>query len=596
VADALLRIKVITDASQAALGLDQVSKKASGFRSGLAKAALPAAAVAGAIGFIGKQAIDAASDLQQAQGAVESVFGKQASAVEALSKSSAQNMGLAQSAYLQYAAVVGSALQNSGFTVKQSIGESNKIMQRAADMAATFGGTTSDAVEAINAAVSRGEFDPLEKYAVSLNATAVNAELAKRGQDDLTGSALKHAKAQVVLEQVYKNTSKAAGQFHREQDTAAGSAAIATAQWQNAAAALGTALLPAAAAVAGILAKMATAVSANKTVMLLILGVIGALAVAILAANAAIKIYDATLIITNAIQKATWLSNPIFLVIAAIIALVAVVVILYKKWKPFRVLVNATWAAIKTGAQIVARIVSAVWKTALSLISGYFKAYKSLVVGVFSVIRSVVRTVVGFVADAFRGLRVVVGAVFSAIRGIVSSIAAHIRASFSGAVSFVRGVIDSLRSAFRNVISAVAGAGSALAAPFKVMSGAVKAVIGVIQSLINWVGSLISKLGSIHFPSVPKGLSSVLGKVNPFAAVAGGGGAAVVPTLRRSGTYYAPAPSGFSARAGGPGVTTGRGAGLQINIYGALDPEAVARQIKHILSDHERRTGRAAAG
>src|SRR4029079_5989684 len=116
------------------------------------------------------------------------------------------------------------------------------------------------------------------------------------------------------------------------------------------------------------------------------------------------------------------------------------------------------------------------------------------------------------------------------------------------------------------------------------------------QSLINWVGSLISKLGSIHFPSVPKGLSSVLGKVNPFAAVAGGGGAAVVPTLRRSGTYYAPAPSGFSARAGGPGVTTGRGAGLQINIYGALDPEAVARQIKHILSDHARPTARGAAG
>lgn len=593
-ADALLRIKVITDATQAAIGLDKVSDKASGFRSGLAKAALPAAAVAGAIGFIGKQAIDAASDLQQAQGAVESVFGKQAAAVEKFSQASAKNMGLAQSAYLQYAAQVGAALQNAGFSAEQSVGKTNDIMQRAADMAATFGGTTADAVEAINAAVSRGEFDPLEKYAVSLNMTAVNAELAKRGQEDLTGAALKHAKAQVILEQVYGQTAKAAGQFKREQDTAAGSAAIATAQWQNAAAALGTALLPAAAAVAGILAKMATTLSANKTVMLVVLGVIGALAVAILAANAAIKIYDATLIITNAIQKATWLSNPIFLVIAAIIALVAVVVILYKKWKPFRELVNATWAAIKTGAGIVARFVSAVWKTALNLVSGYFKAYRTLVLVVFSAIRTAVRAVGGFIGDIFRGVRVVVGAVFSTIRGIVSGVASHIRTSFSSAVSFVRGVIDSLRDAFRNVISAVSGAGSVLAAPFKTMAGAVRSVIGVIQSLISWVGSLISKIAGIHFPSVPSGLSKVLGKVGLNAAAAGGG--AAVPTLRRSGTYYAPAPTGFAARAAGQGVTTGRGAGLQINIYGALDPEAVARQIKHILSDHERRTGKAAAG
>ena len=593
-ADALLRIKVVTDASQAALGLDQVSKKATGFRAGLQKAALPAAAVAGAIGFIGKQAIDAASDLQQAQGAVESVFGGQAKAVENLSKSSAQNMGLAQSAYLQYAAVVGAALQNAGFSAEQSVGKTNDIMQRAADMAATFGGTTADAVEAINAAVSRGEFDPLEKYAVSLNMTAVNAELAKRGQEDLTGAALKHAKAQVILEQVYGQTAKAAGQFKREQDTAAGSSAIATAQWQNAAAALGTALLPAAAAVAGILAKMATTLSANKTVMLVVLGVIGALAVAILAANAAIKIYDATLIITNAIQKATWLSNPIFLVIAAIIALVAVVVILYKKWKPFRELVNATWSAIKTGAGIVARFVSAVWKTALNLIGNYFKAYKTLVVNVFSAIRTIIRAVGSFIGDVFRGVRVVVAAVFSAIRGIVSTIGSHIRSVFSGAVSVVRGILDGLRTAFRNVVSAVAGAGSVLAAPFKTMSSAVKAVTSVIQTLISWVGSLISKLASIHFPSVPKGLSSVLGKINPFSAMAGGGGATAGPTLRRSGTYYAPAPTGFGARAAGAGAgyTTGVGNGVTINIYGAVDPEGTARQINAILGGHNRRIGR----
>jgi len=144
--EALLRIKVVTDATQAALGLDKTAKQTSKFGSAMQKAALPAAAVGVALIAVGKKALDSASTLKQAQGAVESVFGKQAGAVEKLSKSSAQNMGLAASAYLNYAALVGSALQNAGFSAAQSVTESNKVMQRGADMAATFGGTTADAV------------------------------------------------------------------------------------------------------------------------------------------------------------------------------------------------------------------------------------------------------------------------------------------------------------------------------------------------------------------------------------------------------------------------------------------------------------------
>jgi hypothetical protein len=67
----------------------------------------------------------------------------------------------------------------------------------------------------------------------------------------------------------------------------------------------------------------------------------------------------------------------------------------------------------------------------------------------------------------------------------------------------------------------------------------------------------------------------------------------------------APAPSMMSARgvsafgaptvgAGARGLRKTAAGGVQINVTGALDPEAVARQIQRILAGHDRRVGLAA--
>jgi hypothetical protein len=62
-------------------------------------------------------------------------------------------------------------------------------------------------------------------------------------------------------------------------------------------------------------------------------GVIAGLAVAVLAANAAMKVYQATLLIVKAAQfalNAVMAANPITLVVLAIAALVAAFVVAYK--------------------------------------------------------------------------------------------------------------------------------------------------------------------------------------------------------------------------------------------------------------------------
>ena len=100
---------------------------------------------------------------------------------------------------------------------------------------------------------------------MSLNATAVNAELAAKGQDDLTGKQLANAKATIALEAIYDKTAKTAGQFARESDSAAGSQQIAAAQFENASAALGEALLPAVTKVMQVLTKLGAVAEKHRS-------------------------------------------------------------------------------------------------------------------------------------------------------------------------------------------------------------------------------------------------------------------------------------------------------------------------------------------
>lgn len=636
-ADALLRIKVITDASQAALGLDNVGKKAKGFQGVMAKAALPAAAVGAALVAVGAKAIKSASDLQQAQGAVESIFGNQAGAVEELSKNSANSMGLAQSAYLQYAAVVGAALTNAGFTTKQAVGESNKIMQRGADMAATFGGTTADAVEAINAAVSRGEFDPLEKYGVSLNMTAVNAELAARGQDKLTGSALKHAKAQVVLDSVYKNTAKSAGQFARESDTAAGSAAIASANFENASAALGQALLPAATACAKVLATMARWIQQNATLVLILAAGVGVLVTAILLYNAAMKIAAIVQTAFNVAMSA----NVIFLVIVAIIALIAVIIIVVKKWDAIRAAAVAAWGKImdivgvavdfikknwlkmlavllgplgvavlvvvrnwskiragaakvfdwiKSATRAVASVFKTIWRAAMSAVTAYFRSWKTTISAIMSAIRTIIRAATDMMKAVFRSVKDTVSNVFSSVKDKVSNVASAIKTTIGNAVDRVKATLGNIRDALSSLVPA--GFAAKLSAPFNAVKQVIDSVKRAIDGLISAVGNLISKIAGIHFPSIPSGIGKFLGKVGLSAAVPGAGAGLVRPRV----FYPAPTVAGRGAGAGGrASFVGGEGAGVVININGALDPESVARQIRTLLNTSDVRMGRRTA-
>jgi hypothetical protein len=567
--EAILRIKVIADATQAAAGLDKAEAAGGKFGSVMRKAALPAAAAGAAVLAFAKKAGDAASDLQQSQGAVEAVFGSSSKAVEKNAAAAAKTMGLSASQYNNYASLVGTAMQNAGMSVEDSVKASNDIMQRGADLSALYGGTTADAVDAINAAVSRSEFDPLEKYGVSLNMTAVNAELAAKGQDKLTGAALATAKKQIVLEQVFKQSSKAAGQYAREADSAAGSQQTATAEWENASAALGQILLPLMSKLATTLGEVAKWAAKNTTTVQILAGVVLGLSVAVLAVNAGLKVFAATQAVVNgvmaignglalgtriglaalAVQEfavsaaskaaaaAQWALNaaqaamPIAAVILLVIALVAAIVLLWKKSQTFRTIVTGVWNGVKIAAAAAVNAIRAVWSVLWSVLTGYVRVYLAVFRAAFNAIRAVSSAVAAGVKGAW-----------NAVAALVAAVAARIRGP--------------LVAAFNAAKSAAHGVGDALSAPFNAVKSAIEAVIGAVRSLIGWLSRI--KVPKISLPKIP-GVSGVT--------------VAATPTAR-----------GLSANPAALGRTvTSAGGGVTINITGAIDPESTARQVRRLL-------------
>lgn len=225
---------------------------------------LAAAAAGGAVLKFGLDSVKAASDTQQAFGAIESVFGKNSATVKGWANNAVTSVGLARSEYGNLAVVLGSMLKNTG--IEDYSAKTDQLIKLGADLSATYGGDVNSAVEAIGATL-RGETDPIERYGVSINQAKVEALLASQGLSKLTGTARTQAEQQARLTLLTQQTTAAQGAFGRETDTLAGQQQRLGARFTNLKDTLGQKLLPIATQVVSWLSN--TIAGSNKTAAVL---------------------------------------------------------------------------------------------------------------------------------------------------------------------------------------------------------------------------------------------------------------------------------------------------------------------------------------
>ncbi len=192
----------------------------------------------------GFEGVQLASNLEQSLGAVDSVFKAHSETIQGFAQDAAHNVGLSQASYLTFATVVGAQLKNLHIPFEAVAGQTDDLITLGADLAAQFGGSTSDAVQALSSLL-RGERDPIERYGVSIKQADINARLASEGLQGLTGDALRQAEIQATLAILWEQTADAQGTFFRESDTFAHKQQVLNAELEQAQTHLGQFLLPA---------------------------------------------------------------------------------------------------------------------------------------------------------------------------------------------------------------------------------------------------------------------------------------------------------------------------------------------------------------
>jgi hypothetical protein len=513
---AILSVKVIADTLQAQLGLDKVGKSTEGASKALGSLALPAGlAFAGVVAF-GKGAGDAASEVEQAFGAVDSVFKDNADTVKGWARQSADSVGLSSSAYAQMAAVLGSQLKNMGTSVDELAPKTDELIKLGADLAATYGGTTADAVAALSS-LMRGERDPIEKYGVSVKQAGIDAEASALGFKKTGAQYDANAQLLATLSIVSKQTADAQGQFARESDTASHAQQVANAAWEDGQAALGEALLPVLVTVAGVMRGLAGFITENKDAVMALLVVVGSLSAAILAANAALTAWN---LLQNAarVAAAAWTAvqtalnlvlslNPIGLIVIAIAALVAAIVLAYTKSETFRKVVDAAFQAVLKVVQTVIGVIVNIFRTLgpilllpfriwLLYIQVSIRIILAIIQAILPVVQRVFGILVGVLKGPFETLRSVVVAVFATVGRIIGTGVDALRRLFGTLGAILSGPFDAFLRTVRRVVDAVG-------ALFRGLGELIGKIFGTIQRIAKRIGDVIDSLPKLPDIKLP---------------------------------------------------------------------------------------------
>lgn len=584
---ATLVVDIITNANKAQADMSRAAGGATSFGSRV-KASMKGVgtAIAGAFAAqkvvaFAKDSITAASDLNETMSKTEQVFGSSAQAVVDWSKNSSNALGQSQTDALDAASTYAIFGKSAGLTGNDLVGFSTKLTGLASDMASFSNTTPQEATEALGAAL-RGESEPIRKYGVLLDDATLKARAMRMGLIKTTTQALTpQQKVLASYKEVMSQTKDAQGDFARTSDGLANQQRILGAKFENVKATVGQALLPVLLQAVTIFSDLAHWASENTSWLIPLAG-------AILAVVAAVKVWN----IVQAILNSTMLASPIFWIALGVVALVAALILAYKKVKWFRDIVDAVFHAIGNVVRWAVGFIKKHWQLLLGILTGpiglavvLILKYRDKIVG------------------AFKAVPGMIGRALSAVWRIIT-------APFLSAYHFVR---DSVVGPLVRLWQAIPGAvGRALSGLWRVITSPFidawhfirDRVLGPLKSgfrtAIGWVKSLWNGFADV-WNSIEIKLPSIDIPLGPTI----GGQTIGLPDLPHfaSGAYVTRATLAVVGERGGEIVAPeavlrsivrselAAGAGTTINVTGALDPDAVARQITTLLRKRAQRVG-----
>jgi hypothetical protein len=325
--------------------LDSNVKTASGGINNFTKnlksmgAALGIAFAGAQVASFAKNAVMAASTMNESISKVQVVFANTSDEILKWGKTSAEAMGISNQKALEAAGTYGNLFQALGVTKDKSQEMSTTLVQLAADLASFNNTPVDDALNALRSGLS-GETEPLKRFGVALNDVTLKNKALAMGLIETTSGVLPPAiKAQVTYALVMEQTKLAQGDYARTSAGTANTIKTLQARFADASVAVGNMLLPAlnlllkiATPLVKIMEKMATFVNENKNALAAFAIVIGVATTAWAAYTLVVK----RAAIAQGILNVLMSINPIGALVTAVALLAAGLVVLWNKSEAFR--------------------------------------------------------------------------------------------------------------------------------------------------------------------------------------------------------------------------------------------------------------------
>ena len=222
---AIADIKAITKAIQQETGKwDQSAKQSTdniaGQFTGMLKkltAGFTVAKVGKALLDLGKEAVNAASDLQEVQNVVDVTFGDGASKIEKWSKKAGSQFGLTETQAKRFASTMGAMMKSSGLAGDQIVDMSTDLAGLAADMASFYNLDFDTAFQKIRSGIS-GETEPLKQLGINMSVANLNAFALKQGLDKTFEEMSQGEQTMLRYQYIMQATADAQGDFARTSD------------------------------------------------------------------------------------------------------------------------------------------------------------------------------------------------------------------------------------------------------------------------------------------------------------------------------------------------------------------------------------------
>ncbi|MGN0484169.1 MAG: phage tail tape measure protein [Lachnospiraceae bacterium] len=236
----------------------------------------------------------------------------------------------------------------------------------------------------------------------------------------------------------------------------------------------------------------------------------------------------------------TMLANPIFLIIAAITALVAAFIYLWNNcdgfrqfwidlWENVKQIAITVWNAIKSFFSVVWEGIKSIFTTVLgvikTLVTTYFNFYKTIIETVLNVIKTVITTVWNaikgvfitvfnviktIITTQFNIYKTIIETVLNVIKTVVTNVWNTIKTVVTTVMNAIKTVFTTVWNAIKTIISAVvSGIKGLITGDFTAVKNSITTIMNTIKSTISTIWNTIKNTFSTVLGAIKNCVSNV---------------------------------------------------------------------------------------